>query len=160
MMANLEMPVSEDELWMFKALEEAKAALARDEVPIGAVAIYDGKIIGRGYNRKETDNDPTAHAEILALRQAAGHLGSWRLLEVTLYSTLEPCIMCAGAMIQARLYRLVYGAKDLRFGADGSVVDLLSNMLFNHQVVVSSGILEDEAAALMRNFFRSLREDK
>ena len=145
---------------MVKALEEAKAALARDEVPVGAVAVYEGKIIGRGYNRKETDNDPTGHAEILALRQAAGYLGNWRLLEVTLYSTLEPCIMCAGAMIQARLYRLVYGAKDLRFGADGSIVDLLSNMLFNHQVVVSSGILEDEAAALMRDFFRSLREDK
>ena len=144
---------------MLKALDEAKAAKARQEVPVGAVAVLEGRIIGRGYNRKEIDNDPTGHAEILALREAALFLDNWRLLEVTLYSTLEPCIMCAGAMIQARLSRLVYGAKDLRFGADGSVVDMLSNLLFNHQVEVASGILEDEAAVLMRDFFRSLRED-
>ena len=145
---------------MLKALEQAETALASDEVPVGAVAVFEGQIIGQGSNRKEIDNDPTGHAEMLALREAAIFLGNWRLLEVTLYSTLEPCIMCAGAMIQARLYRLVYGAKDLRFGADGSVVDLLSNMLFNHQVVVSSGILADEAAALMREFFRLLRAGK
>ncbi len=144
---------------MLKALDEAKAAKARQEVPVGAVAVLEGRIIGRGYNRKEIDNDPTGHAEILALREAALFLDNWRLLEVTLYSTLEPCIMCAGAMIQARVSRLVYGAKDLRFGADGSVVDMLSNLLFNHQVEVASGILEDEAAVLMRDFFRSLRED-
>jgi tRNA(adenine34) deaminase len=155
---NMNFINSEDERWMRMALEEAKIASARDEVPVGAVAIFDEKIIGRGYNRKETDSDPTGHAEILALREAAIYLGNWRLLNVTLYSTLEPCIMCAGAMIQARLFRVVYGAKDLRFGADGSVVDLLSNMLFNHQVLVTSGILQSDSAALLRGFFRSLRE--
>lgn len=140
------------------ALAEAQHAAALGEVPVGAVAILDGQVIGRGYNAKETGNDPTAHAEMLALRQAAMHLRNWRLIDVTLYCTLEPCPMCAGAMIQARLCRLVYGAKDVRFGADGSVIDVLSEAIFNHQIAVTAGVLEEEAAELLQAFFRQLRQ--
>jgi tRNA(adenine34) deaminase len=107
---------------------------------------------------KELVNDPTAHAELIAIKKAAEFQQNWRLIGVTLYSTLEPCPMCAGAMIQARLERLVYGARDIRFGADGSVVDILADPRFNHRVVVTSGVREDEAAGLMRDFFRRLRE--
>jgi tRNA(adenine34) deaminase len=154
-------PVNEaDERWMRAALDEAERAFALGEVPVGAVAVLDGQIIGRGYNRKESDQDPTAHAEIAALRQAAAHLNNWRLIGVTLYSTLEPCPMCAGAMIQARLGRLVYGARDIRFGADGSVVDILSVTQFNHVVEATAGVLEEEAAALLQAFFRRLREQE
>lgn len=142
---------------MALALEQAGRAAALGEVPVGAVAVLDDKVIARGFNMKETVNDPTAHAEVLAIREAAEYQDNWRLIGVTLYSTLEPCPMCAGAMIQARLERLVYGAKDIRFGADGSVVNVLSDPRFNHQVAVTSGVLETEAAALMREFFRRLR---
>lgn len=144
---------------MMLALAEAQHAAALGEVPVGAVAVFDGQVIGRGYNAKETDTDPTAHAEILALRQAATHLHNWRLIDVTLYCTLEPCPMCAGAMIQARLSRLVYGAKDVRFGAHGSVIDILSQGIFNHQVTVTAGVLEGEAAGLLQEFFRQLRQE-
>ena len=143
---------------MQQALEEARNAERMGEVPIGSVAVFQGALIGRGSNSKESHDDPTAHAEILALRQAAASLGNWRLIGVTLYSTLEPCVMCAGAMIQARLPRLVYGAKDLRFGADGSVVDLLSESYFNHRIEITSGILAEESAGLLQSFFRSLRQ--
>lgn len=143
---------------MAQALERARRAAALGEVPVGAVAVLGDKIIGRGFNKKELTNDPTAHAELLALQEAAQTLANWRLIGVTLYSTLEPCPMCAGAMIQARLERLVYGAKDIRFGADGSVIDVLFEPHFNHRVEVTSGILETEAAELMREFFRRLRE--
>jgi tRNA(adenine34) deaminase len=146
-----------DESLMRLALEQAKLAAARGEAPVGAVAVLDGEIIASAHNRKETDGDPTAHAELLALRQAAKFLGNWRLIDVTLYSTLEPCPMCAGAMIQARLSRLVYGAPDLRFGADGSVVDIMAAPGFNHQVAITSGVLEEESAALLQRFFRELR---
>ena len=149
---------NEDESWMRLALAQAHEAAAQGEVPVGAVAVLDGQIIGRGYNRKEADVDPTAHAEILAMRQAASHLNNWRLVNVTLYSTLEPCPMCAGAMIQARLKRLVYGAPDLRFGADGSVLEVLAEPHFNHLVAVTSGVLEEEAAGLLRSFFLALRQ--
>ena len=147
-----------DKQWMRLALVEAERAAALGEVPVGAVAVLDRQIIGRGFNAKETEKDPTAHAEMLALRQAAQHLGNWRLIDVTLYSTLEPCPMCAGAMIQARLSRLVYGAKDVRFGADGSVVEILSEPDFNHHVTVTAGVLQEEAAELMQTFFRELRQ--
>jgi tRNA(adenine34) deaminase len=150
--------VNNDEWWMRQALAEAGKAQALGEVPVGAVAVLDSRIIGRGHNRKESDRDPTAHAEIIALRQAAAALGNWRLVGVTLYSTLEPCPMCAGAMIQARLERLVYGAPDVRFGADGSVVNVLGVADFNHRVAVSAGLLADEAAALLQDFFRRLRD--
>jgi tRNA(adenine34) deaminase len=146
-----------DESLMRLALAQAERAAARGEVPVGAVAVMDGEVIASAYNRKESDGDPTAHAELLALRQAAKRLGNWRLIDVTLYSTLEPCPMCAGAMIQARLGRLVYGARDLRFGADGSVVDIMTAPGFNHRVAITRGVLEHEAAALLQQFFRELR---
>jgi tRNA(adenine34) deaminase len=149
---------NEDERWMRAALGEAEKAAALGEVPVGAVAVLEGQIIGRGYNRKESDQDPTAHAELIALREAAVFVNNWRLIGVTLYSTLEPCPMCAGAMIQARLPRLVYGAKDLRFGADGSILEVLSEPRFNHRVEVVRGVLEGEAAGLLQRFFRQLRE--
>jgi tRNA(adenine34) deaminase len=143
---------------MALALEQARRAESLGEVPVGAVAVLDDMVIGRGFNMKESANDPMAHAELIAIRQAAEYLDNWRLIGVTLYGTLEPCPMCAGAMIQARLERLVYGARDIRFGADGSVVELLSEPRFNHRVSVTSGVLEAEAAGLMRDFFQRLRD--
>lgn len=139
------------------ALTQAQQAAALGEVPVGAVAVLNGIVIGAGFNRKESDLDPTAHAEMLALKQAAVHVGNWRLIGVTLYCTLEPCPMCAGAMIQARLERLVYGGRDTRFGADGSIVDVLREPQFNHRVAITTGILEDEAVALLQQFFQQLR---
>jgi tRNA(adenine34) deaminase len=141
------------------ALVQAEQAAALGEVPVGAVAVRDGTVIAAGYNRKETDQDPTAHAEMIALQQAAQAMNNWRLIGVTLYCTLEPCAMCAGAMIQARLERLVYGAPDIRFGADGSVVDILREKRFNHEVAVTAGVLAEEAAALLQTFFRQLRAE-
>ena len=146
-----------DEQWMRMALGQAAAALALGEVPVGAVAVLGDTVIGVGFNRKESDQDPTAHAEIIALRAAASHLGNWRLIGVTLYCTLEPCPMCAGAMIQGRLARLVYGAKDTRFGADGTIIDVLGQPAFNHRVAVTTGLLAEEAGALLQEFFRQLR---
>lgn len=146
-----------DEQWMQVALGEAAAALALGEVPVGAVAVLGDVVIGAGFNRKESDQDPTAHAEIIALRAAASHLGNWRLIGVTLYCTLEPCPMCAGAMIQGRLGRLVYGAKDTRFGADGTIIDVLGQPAFNHRVAVTTGVMAEEAGALLQQFFRQLR---
>ncbi len=142
------------------ALELAAEAAALGEVPVGAVAVLDGRIVGRGFNRKESDQDPTAHAEMIALRETAVTVQNWRLLGVTLYCTLEPCPMCAGAMIQARLPRLVYGAKDVRFGAHGSIVNVLDETQFNHRVSIASGVLEAEAAALLQQFFQKLRNSK
>jgi tRNA(adenine34) deaminase len=149
--------VNEDIAWMQLALREAQKAYELGEVPVGALAVYQGEIIGVGFNRKESDQDPTAHAEMIALRQAAVKLGNWRLLGVTLYCTLEPCPMCAGAMIQSRLERLVYGAPDTRFGANGTVVEVLSEPAFNHRVQVTSGVLAAEAGELLQRFFRLLR---
>ena len=149
-----------DEKWMRLALEQAERAAQLGEVPVGAVAVRDGMIIGTGFNRKESDQDPSAHAEMLAIRRAAAYLGNWRLIGVTLYSTLEPCPMCAGVMIQARLERLVYGAPDTRFGADGTVLEVLSEPAFNHAVAVERGVLAAEAAELMQQFFRSLRQTR
>lgn len=149
-----------DELWMQLALTAAARAAALGEVPVGAVAVLNGQVIGAGFNRKESDQDPTAHAEMIALRQAAAHLQNWRLIGVTLYCTLEPCPMCAGAMIQARLPKLVYGAPDTRFGANGTVVDVLGEPAFNHRVEVTTGVLADKAGELLQVFFRSLREQR
>ncbi|MBP6016230.1 MAG: tRNA adenosine(34) deaminase TadA [Candidatus Promineofilum sp.] len=149
--------MDESEQWMRLALAEAEKALSLGEVPVGAVAVLDGQVIGVGFNRKESDQDPTAHAEMIALRAAAAWLDNWRLIGVTLYCTLEPCPMCAGAMIQGRLSRLVYGTRDTRFGADGTIIDVLSQPAFNHHVEVVSGVLADEAGALLQAFFRSLR---
>jgi tRNA(adenine34) deaminase len=126
-------------------------------VPIGAVAVLDGQIIGRGHNRREIDGDPTAHAEMLAIRAAAQHVGEWRLERVTLYCTLEPCCMCAGAIVLARMPRLVYGALDLKAGCAGSIADVLRHPKLNHQVDVFVGVRAAECAALLSDFFRDLR---
>ncbi|MDH4207402.1 MAG: tRNA adenosine(34) deaminase TadA [Anaerolineae bacterium] len=147
----------EDEAYMREALAEAQAAYERGEVPIGAVAVHKHYVVGRGHNRKEELADPTAHAEILALREAAQTLRTWRLSEVTLYCTMEPCPMCAGAMVLARLPRLVYAVDDPKSGASGSVFDVARSPRLNHQVQVTKGVLADEARALLDRFFDQLR---
>lgn len=153
------MPITEDDKkWMRVALTEAERALEYDDVPIGAIAVREGEIIGRGYNRREADNDPTAHAEMIALRQASHVIGYWRLEEVTLYCTLEPCAMCAGAMVLARLPRLVYATIDPKAGAAGSIMDITRHHRLNHQVQVEHGVYAEEASEQIRNFFRKLRE--
>lgn len=148
-----------DEFWMRAALAEAEKALESADVPIGAVAVRDGKIIGAGYNRREADQDPTAHAEMIVIRQAAQVVGHWRLENVTLYCTLEPCAMCAGAMVLARLPRLVYATADPKAGAAGSVLNILQHEQLNHRVECAHGLLADEAAEQIRAFFRALRAD-
>ena len=149
-----------DATWMREALAEAEQALTHGDVPVGAVAVREGVIIGRGHNRKEVDADPTAHAEMTALQGAAQSLGGWRLAGVTLYCTLEPCPMCAGAMVSARLPRLVYGTMDPKAGAAGSVVELLRDPRLNHQVAVTGGVLAEESQALLERFFARLRENQ
>ena len=146
-----------DRLFMQAALDEARLAYARGEVPVGAVAVYRDQIIARGHNCKESERDPTAHAEMIALRKAARVRGGWRLSGVTLYCTLEPCPMCAGAMVQARLPRLVYAVDDLKAGAAGSVVDIVQNPQLNHQVEVTRGVMGQEAESLLEAFFAALR---
>lgn len=141
------------------ALQAAEHALNSGDVPIGAVAVRAGVVIGTGYNRREADQDPTAHAEMLALREAAGVVGHWRLESVTLYCTLEPCAMCAGAMVLARLPRLVYATTDPKAGCAGSVLDILRHPQFNHSVHVDHGLLADKAADQIRAFFRKLRAE-
>ena len=145
------------EKFMREAIAEAALAFQKGDVPVGAVAVRDGQIIGRGHNRKEELKDPTAHAEMIALQEAARALGGWRLIGVTLYCTMEPCPMCAGAMVQARLPRLVYAVDDPKAGAAGSVVDLLRNERLNHRVEVIAGVLAGEAGELTQRFFRRLR---
>ena len=139
------------------ALDEARKAPDHDDVPIGAVAVLNGEVIGRGHNRREIDNDPTAHAEMLALREASRAIGHWRLEGVTLYCTLEPCAMCAGAMVLARLPQLVFAANDPKAGAGGSIMDLLHHSSLNHQVEVRSGVLREQASAEIVDFFAKLR---
>jgi tRNA(adenine34) deaminase len=150
---------SDDERFMRLALEQAQLALLTRDVPIGAVAVKGNEVIGVGYNRREADNDPTAHAEMFAIRQAAQKVGFWRLEEVTLYCTLEPCCMCAGAMVLSRLPRLIYATPDPKAGAGGSVFNLLDTPQLNHRVHVEYGLLADEAADLIRSFFRQLRAE-
>jgi tRNA(adenine34) deaminase len=145
--------------FMRLALAEAEKALAYHDVPIGALAVKDGVVIGAGYNRREADHDPTAHAEIVAIQQAAKAVGHWRLDGVTLYCTLEPCAMCAGAMVLARLPRLVYAAPDPKAGAAGSIIDITRHPRLNHHVDVQGGLLAAEAAAQLQAFFRGLRGD-
>jgi tRNA(adenine34) deaminase len=147
----------DDRIAMEAALEEARLAGKAGEVPIGAVVVFDGAIIARGENRVLRELDPTAHAEIVALRAAAAAIGNYRLSGCTLYVTLEPCAMCAGAMIHARIDRLVYAAADPKAGACGSVLSVLNHPQLNHQIEVETGILADEAADLLRNFFRERR---
>lgn len=139
------------------ALEEARLALAHEDVPIGAIAVKDGAIIGRGHNQREQNQDPSAHAEIIAIRMAAQAIGHWRLEGVTLYCTLEPCAMCAGAMVLARLPSLVYATTDPKAGAGGSVMDILNHPKLNHRVEVRAGVMAEEAAQEIRAFFARLR---
>jgi tRNA(adenine34) deaminase len=144
---------------MRMALDEAMAAGDAGEVPIGAVVVCDSAVIARAHNQRENDRDPTAHAELLAIRAAAGALGRWRLSDCTVYVTLEPCPMCAGAMHQARIARLVYGAPDPKAGAVGTLYDLSDDERLNHRFDVSSGILAEESAALLKAFFGRLRRE-
>jgi tRNA(adenine34) deaminase len=143
--------------WMRLALEQAQIAFAQGEVPIGAVVVHNDKVIAFAYNEKEQRQDPIAHAEILAIQRASQELGTWRLAEATLYVTLEPCPMCAGAMIQSRLKRLVFGASDLKSGAAGSVTNVLDVNKWNHRVEVIAGILEKDCAQILKDFFVRLR---
>ncbi|MCL2178315.1 MAG: tRNA adenosine(34) deaminase TadA [Proteobacteria bacterium] len=149
-----------DERFMAMALELAAWAAEQGEVPIGAVAVLHGQVIGRGYNRREMDKNPLAHAELLALREAASHLGAWRLLGVQLFVTLEPCSMCAGALVQARISRLVFGARDAKAGAVGSLYHLLEDSRHNHRVEVVSGVQEAACAEALKCFFSALRQNK
>jgi tRNA(adenine34) deaminase len=151
--------MTHDEHWMRAALDEAALALEHGDVPIGAVAVRGGQIIGRGHNHREAERDPTAHAEMIAIRQASGAVGHWRLDDVTLYCTLEPCCMCAGAMVLARLPRLVYAALDPKAGCAGSIADVLRHPRLNHRVDVDTGLMADEATALLQQFFLGLRDD-
>lgn len=142
---------------MYRALELAREAEAAGEVPVGAVVVRDGEIVGEGFNQPIGLHDPTAHAEIRALRAAAGALGNYRLAGCELFVTLEPCSMCAGAMVHARIARLVYAAADPRTGAAGSVLDLVRHEAFNHRMKVAGGVLAEESATLLQAFFRSRR---
>lgn len=142
---------------MRQAIELAQRAADYDEVPVGAVLVHDGTVIGTGFNQTISNNDCSAHAEILALRNAGQHTGQYRFPGSTLYCTLEPCAMCAGAMLHARIERLVIAADDPKAGAAGSVVDLLDDPRLNHRVVLSCGLLEDEAAGILKTFFKQRR---
>jgi len=146
-----------DELWMEEALRCAQRALEAGEVPVGAIVICDGRILGRGWNRNITDSDPTAHAEILALREAGATIGNHRLGECDLFVTIEPCAMCAGAMVHARIKRLVYGADDPKAGAVTSIVQVLNHPQMNHKIEVRSGVLAGRSAEVLQTFFRSRR---
>ena len=147
----------EDSKFMRQALREAERAAEENEVPVGAVVVEEGRVIARAHNRPIGLNDPTAHAEILALRRAAQKLGNYRLTRSTLYVTIEPCAMCAGAMVHARLRRVVFGALDPKAGAAGSALPVLNHPKLNHHVEALSGVLAEECAALLRNFFRRRR---
>ncbi len=147
----------DDAVWMRLALTEAALAVAHEDVPVGAVAVLEGQVVGRGHNRREVERDPSAHAEMIALREASRTVNHWRLDGVTLYCTLEPCAMCAGAMILARLPRLVFATADPKAGAAGSVLDLLNHPRLNHHVAVEQGLMAEEAAALLIGFFAQLR---
>jgi tRNA(adenine34) deaminase len=144
-------------MWMDRALAQAKLAVEHDDVPVGAVVVRDGEAIAEAHNRREVDGDPTAHAEVLALREAAGAIGSWRLERCTLYVTLEPCSMCAGALVLARLPELVFAATDPKAGAVGSLFDIAREPRLNHQVAVTSGVLADECGLVLKHFFGAKR---
>ena len=150
--------MTEHEEWMWWALKEAEKALSHEEVPVGAVVVHQGKIIGRGHNQTETLKDPTAHAEMIAISAAASSLNSWRLDDCCLYVTLEPCAMCAGGLVLARMDTLVFGAADPKAGACGSLRNIVQDHRLNHRVKLISGVLEAESSELLRVFFRRLRE--
>jgi tRNA(adenine34) deaminase len=146
-----------DEYFMRLALREASRALEHDDIPVGAVVVKDGEVIGTGHNEREVRADPTAHAEMIALRDAARALGTWRVLDSVLYVTLEPCAMCAGAIVLARIPRVVFGTTDPKAGAAGSVLNVLAEPRLNHRPVVHSGLLDEECGDLLRAFFASRR---
>jgi tRNA(adenine34) deaminase len=150
----------DDIFYMREALIEAKKSFDSNEVPVGAILIYEKKIIARGHNQVELKKDATAHAEMICLQQGAQILGNWRLLDCTLYTTLEPCAMCAGAAILSRVKKIVYGARDLRQGGDGSWIELLKTPHPIHQVEVVGGVLEEASSELLKNFFKNRREEK
>jgi len=152
--------VENHQSFMRLALTEAEAALEADEVPVGAVIVRDGQVIASAFNQRESLHDPTAHAEMIAITQAAEFLGDWRLLDCTLYVTLEPCAMCAGAIVLARVPRLVFGAIDPKAGACGSLYSIVTDPRLNHQVVITSGILKQECAAILKRFFEAKRGDE
>lgn len=149
-----------DQKYMREAIKQAKKAYALEEVPIGCVIVYDGKIIGRGYNRRTIDKNPLAHAEIQAIRKASRKMGDWRLEDCTLYVTLEPCQMCSGAIVQARIKRVVVGCMNPKAGCAGSILNLLDVKEFNHQVELTTGVREEECSRMMKEFFRELREKR
>ncbi|CAH0207091.1 hypothetical protein WB66_05480 [bacteria symbiont BFo1 of Frankliniella occidentalis] len=149
-----------DEFWMRHALTLAQRAWDEGEVPVGAVLVHHGQVIGEGWNRPIGHHDPTAHAEIMAIRQGGKVIENYRLIDTTLYVTLEPCVMCAGAMVHGRVGRLVFGARDAKTGAAGSLMDVLGHPGMNHQVKIEQGILAEECAALLSDFFRQRRAQK
>lgn len=152
--------LTDDERFMKEALRQAMKARALEEVPIGCVIVHDGNIIARGYNRRNTDKNTTSHAEINAIRKASKKLGDWRLEGCTIYIILEPCQMCAGAIVQARIDRAVIGSMNPKAGCAGSVLNILEMPQFNHQVEVTRGVLQDECSQMLSGFFRQLREKK
>ncbi|MGX7262877.1 tRNA adenosine(34) deaminase TadA [Enterococcus crotali] len=155
-----QLTIEEKEAFMLEAIKEAKKAEMIEEVPIGAIVVLDGKIIGRGHNLREQSQDATAHAEMFAIKQACAAIENWRLERAQLFITLEPCPMCSGAMILSRVDEVYYGAKDPKGGTAGTLMNLLEDDRFNHVAYVEAGILEQECGALLSNFFRSLRNEK
>ncbi|WP_251388437.1 tRNA adenosine(34) deaminase TadA [Mediterraneibacter agrestimuris] len=149
-----------DEKYMREAIKQAKKAYALEEVPIGCVIVYDGKIIGRGYNRRTIDKNTLAHAELQAIKKASRKMDDWRLEDCTLYVTLEPCQMCSGAIVQARIKRVVVGCMNPKAGCAGSILNLLDMPEFNHQAELTTGVLETECSEMMKQFFRELREKR
>lgn len=149
-----------DEKYMKEALKQAKKAYAIEEVPIGCVIVHEDKIIARAYNKRNTKKSTLAHAELLAIQKACKKLGDWRLEECTMYITLEPCQMCAGAIVQARIPRVVIGTHNKKAGCAGSILNLLQMKEFNHQVELASGVLEEECSEMMKQFFREMRKKK
>jgi len=145
------------EYYMQQAIAEANKALERDEVPVGAIIVFDNSIIAKAHNQREMLLDPTAHAEMIAITQASAYLQNWRLSDTTVYVTLEPCAMCAGALVQARVKNLVYGAKDEKYGACESTVNLVNDPRFNHRINVISGVIDEECSVLLKQFFQEKR---
>ncbi|WP_042147601.1 tRNA adenosine(34) deaminase TadA [Paucisalibacillus sp. EB02] len=149
-----------DEQYMRLAIEQAELALEKNEVPIGAIIVYQDEVIASGFNVRELSQETLSHAELIAIQQANKKIGSWRLEDCTLFVTLEPCPMCAGAIVQSRIKRVVYGAGDPKAGCAGTLMNLLNDKRFNHQVEVASGVMEKECSQLLTNFFKALREKK
>jgi tRNA(adenine34) deaminase len=152
------MPLREDAAWMEQALEQAALAAAGGEVPVGAIVIKDGQIIGRGHNRNLLENDPTAHAEIVALRDAAARIGNHRLTGCVMFATIEPCAMCSGALVHARISRLVYGASDPKAGAAGSVLQVVNHPGLNHRMEITAGVLAGRCSEVLQRFFHEKRQ--